>query len=328
MRMRAADAIQDFRLRHFLLSLLAVVAVVASPRSNAQQQATSSSSPLVTTQERIANTGRRGFLYLLTQGERRFYLYGAAVAGNDALFPFNYALVDALRQSRLLIADRDPDWPMSEALAEGTLPPSQSLSLLLSPIMLGVTREALGSAGIDSSPADRLKPWLVAESLSQAQTERLGLHSDHATVRILLRYARNAGMGVRSLEPADAEFRVLNSMPMEVQIARLAQVLGDINTDNGERRIRLYADAWANGDMSALERAFMLVQQPQYSAFTQWYWVDYHPRHMQRLTDAILQALPAGGTALAAVPSLDLAGSSGLIKILASRGFTVRNLQP
>ena len=64
------------------------------------------------------------------------------------------------------------------------------------------------------------------------------------------------------MEPADAEFRVLNSMPMEVQIARLTQVLGDINTDNGERRIRLYADAWANGDMSALERAFMLIQQP------------------------------------------------------------------
>jgi uncharacterized protein YbaP (TraB family) len=307
-------------------SLLAIAAVVASSYAGAQQP--KQGSPVATTQERIANTGKRGFLYLATRGEHRFYLYGAAVASNDALFPFNSALVEALRQSQFLIVDREPDWPVAEAIAEGTLPPTQSLSLLLSPIMLGLVREALGVAGIDASPTERLKPWLVAESLAQAQIERTGQRADHATVRILLTYARNAGMQVRPLEPADADIRVLNSMPMEVQIARLTQVLGDLNTERGERAIRLYTDSWASGEMSGLEHELAMVQEPQYSAFTQWYWVGFHPQHMQRLADAILQALPPAGTVLVAVPALDLVGPPGLLKILESKGFKLRNLQP
>jgi uncharacterized protein YbaP (TraB family) len=284
--------------------------------------------PVNNTQERIAATGRRGLLYRVSRGANSFHLYGGAIASNDALFPFNSVLVDLLGHTQLLIVDRDPQWPVSEALAAATLPREQSLSLLLSPIMLALTREALGSFQIDAEPTDRLKPWLVAETLAQAQAEKMGFHSDFATVRVLLGYARNVQMHVELLESADADILVYNSMPMEVQIARLAQVLADINTDRGAQKIRGYSEAWAHADQAGMERELQLHQQPVYSAFTQWYWLSFHPKHMQQLADSVLGKLPSKGTALVAVPALDLVGPTGLLQAFADRGYSLQNLQP
>jgi uncharacterized protein YbaP (TraB family) len=326
--------IQLFLCRHagvhlgWILQLVLVLAGAsvngALRASPAPPQATS----VDATQQRIAATGRRGLVYLVSRGQQHFYLYGGAVASNDSLFPFNSLLVDILGHTQVLIVDRDPKWPVSEALTNGTLPQEQSLSLLLSPIMLALTRKALGSLGIDPGPTDRLKPWLVAETLAQEQAEKIGFHADYATVRVLLTYAQNARMQVEQLEAADTDIFVYNSMPMEVQIARLAQVLADLNTERGEQKIRLYAESWANADQAGMQRELELQQQPTYSAFTQWYWTDFHPQHIQQLADAVLRKLPVSGTALVAVPALDLVGSTGLLQALASRGCTLRTLQP
>jgi uncharacterized protein YbaP (TraB family) len=285
-------------------------------------------SPIDATQQAIAATGRRGFMYVVSRGQQRFYLYGGTVAGNETLFPFNSLLVDILVHTKVLIVDRDPKWPVSEALTDGTLPNEQSLSLLLSPIMLALTRKALGSLGIDSGPTDRLKPWLVAETLVQEQAEKIGFHADYATVRVLLTYAQNTQMKVELLEPADTDILIYNSMPMEVQIARLAQVLADLNTERGEQKIRLYAESWANADLAGMQRELELQEQPTYSAFTQWYWASFQPQHIQQLAESLLRKLPTSGTALVAVPALTLVGSTGLLQVLTSRGFTISNLQP
>ena len=307
--MRLLDAL----LRRLLLALL-VAAVPAA----------------VIAQGRAAqDAGPRGFLFEVSKGGQRALLFGTLHVGRPGWFPLPAPQQSALERASVLALEADPaDVPGAlEAVQRYGLFPSgaDGLEAWLTAAERGRLQAVLEREGLAPTAAWRMKPWLLATTLALGAATKQGLMPAHASEPQLAAWARARGLTVIELEGAEAQMRLLDSAPAEVQRELLFETVAGLESGAAAEDVARIVRAWSTADWGALTAllAQMEAERGAGARFT----VDVviAGRH-EAMISALEDLMRAGGEPLVAVGALHLPGSRGLVAQLQARGYLVRAL--
>lgn len=174
------------------------------------------------------------------------------------------------------------------------------------------------AAGLPMMFLDRMKPWLVAVTLSVPDLQRAGFDPANGLDRYFYDRARAAARPVRGLETAAYQVERLNGLTMTVQVDMLRATLADVEAQVSA--VKEIVDGWRTGDVETLER--LLLQE--FRAAPEVYQrllVDRNRNWVPKLAECLPTA-----PCLVVVGAAHLLGSDGLVALLREAGFTLEQL--
>ena len=136
------------------------------------------------------------------------------------------------------------------AAAKGVLPPSQSLSALLSPAGAAALARASQKYGLAPGFLDRLEPWFAEVALAGAQFRAEGADTESGVEKTVDATAP-AGAQRRAFETPAQQIALFDEAPVSAQVASLEDSLEQLDKDP-DAYGRLLA-AWMAADTAALE---------------------------------------------------------------------------
>jgi uncharacterized protein YbaP (TraB family) len=137
------------------------------------------------------------------------------------------------------------------ALAQGVLPPGQTLSALLpDDAARAKLKAAADQLHVPMPQLERLRPWLAELTLAQAAYARDGASADQGVERQLADAAPQAER--HAFETPAQQIAMFAGAPVADQVASLQDTLHDIQDDPGS--FRRLMRAWLNGDLKAIDK--------------------------------------------------------------------------
>lgn len=313
------------------LALAPVWAQPLNPLPAAQPSTASSSPPdAADIQRRINAVGRRGFLFEAVRGPRKLFLYGTPSAGKDAYFPLNAAVLQALAQSNRLLTERNPSNPQEDsrvALSLGSLPQGEKIGRYLPQDVVARLNEVVPQLGFVPERLQQLKPWLLATVLDQEFLVRSGYQPQQNPLLYFVGYARDRKLPLGEFEGIAGQYRLLDSLPISVQVDALDQTLRGIISGQTQLKHRLLIDqGWANGNIAATMQV-VNADQNATGPWASFYAQTWLTARSLRLATSIDQDMAQAGSPFIAIDATNLLGANGVAAELVKLGYLLRDLQ-
>jgi uncharacterized protein len=301
------------RLRALLAaSALVVLAAACATRGGAPPRAAKETGDLVFWQ--VESRSRPG---------TRAWLLGSVHAGTPDLV-FDPAIESAFAGSDALVIESDitslgPDGKgfVERMLKQATLPEGQTLDQLLPKPTWDELAEFLNQRGQSAEGYRHYEPWLVMTMVTSYLYAEAGLPAEGG---VDLRFTSRAEgrMPIVALETPEFQLGLLDSLPVETQIAMLGQVL-ERQDETRREALRVY-DAWRLGDLEAIESATTEgMDEAELRDFHEKLYLKRNQNMAARL-DALL-AEPR--TWFVVVGAGHMVGPDGIPALLAGRGHRV-----
>lgn len=200
------------------------------------------------------------------------------------------------------------------------LPSGTSLRDLL-PAEVRLQYEAeLKRYAIPESAFDHYKPWFAATMLSVIPLTKAGYETESGVESVLWNIANEKNIPISALETLEFQLSLFNSLPQEVQIRYLSEMMA--SSESIEAEVEQMIAAWLNGDP---ERLAKMMNESQEAA----------PELVEILltrrnatwAEWIDQRLDQPGTVFMAVGSGHLAGRDSVQELLEKKGIRARRIQ-
>lgn len=265
----------------------------------------------------------RGLLWHLQRDGRSLWLYGTVHLGRPEWTQPGPRVAEALAASEVLALEIDPTDPaVQQALAQ-----PDAAAAPLPPALLARLGAQVAAACLPAGALDGMAPAMQAVVLSVLQGRWLGLDPAFAQEVSLAQAARRAGRRIVALETVALQQQVLAPADADAARAQVEQALLQLESGSGRSTIARLARAWETSDLAALE---------DHASWCDCVRDDAERAAMQALNDARNPALADGIEALhragrpvfAAVGALHMTGPAALPRLLAARGFEVRQVLP
>jgi uncharacterized protein YbaP (TraB family) len=264
----------------------------------------------------------RHFLWKVTSAAGRdAYLLGSVHVLSKAFYPLSPAIDEAFAASRTLVVEVDLDEmndpeTMKALAGKAMLPVGQTLDQVVSSETYAAVRTRAEEHGLPMLFLQRMKPWMVAVTLTAAEISKAGFDSKLGIDRHFFDRARAAGMPVRALETAAYQFDRLDGLGADLQELSLNAMLADI--DSQALNIETLAAAWRTGDTATIEKLMM-------EGF------DEAPAIAERLLyernrnwiAPIERCLAEDARCFIVVGAAHLVGADSVVALLRARGHTV-----
>jgi uncharacterized protein YbaP (TraB family) len=303
-------------------ALLAASVAAAAPPAQCPPQMP----PPSAVQWQAAQSGARdhGFLWRISKAGHDSYLYGTIHVGKlEWSFP-GPALSQALAHSDTLALELDLGDPAVAQQVAAAVARKDNASELPAALRLRLARQ-IAAACLPEDALQGLHPVMQAISLTLLAARRDALDAGYAQELMLAREARAARRDIVSLESVAQQLGAMLPEDEDEARAMLEDTLEDLELGRARPTLRRLAQAWADGDMAALE------SYPQ--------WCDcLHSEEQRRLltrlndernaplADAIDALHGQGRKVLAAVGALHMSGALALPRLMAQRGYTVQRV--
>lgn len=111
---------------------------------------------------------------------------------------------------------------------------------------------ALADMNLPVTTAAPIDPWYAAISITVAAVQRAGLIGTNGPENVLSAAARARNMPIGQLESFEAQLRMLDSIPEDLQLIQLRSTLDELARLQDILRPALAA--WSSGDVDALDR--------------------------------------------------------------------------
>lgn len=213
------------------------------------------------------------------------------------------------------------------ALELGTLPPGDSLERHIPAELAARLYPEAARWGLQPGQINRYKPWVVSAMLAHAHLTGNGYAAGENTTYYLVGYARARNLPVTPLEGNHSQTQLINSQDDASQADQLNQTVKALISGQATRQARLYIDqGWAQGDASAVSQ-FIATEQGTAGPWAAFYTQSWLAGRSQQLAAGIEADLARPGSPLVAISAANLVGPTGVMALLAGRGFTLRDLQ-
>ena len=240
----------------------------------------------------------------------------------DAVLPpgFGRAYADSARLvMEMDLARFDPLEAMAWMMDHGTLPAGTSLRSLLGEQRYGRVSAAATGLGLPMSALDTLAPWVVGIEITDLAYEHEGFDPEQGVEEQLVRRAQQDRKPTAGLETLPEELGSLTGLPSADQIRMLEQTVDELKDIKSE--MHEVTAAWRHGDTARL--ATLLASE--YDAFPALYRPLVSDRN-RRWLPQVEEMLKANDNSLVVVGALHLVGPGGLLELLRSKGYTIRQL--
>jgi uncharacterized protein YbaP (TraB family) len=311
------------RLLRRLVAGLTCVLLAAASAAAAAPACPPPPQPPTPEQLQAARQTDRGLLWHLQRDGRSLWLYGTVHLGRPEWMQHGPRVAAAFAASEVLALEIDPTDPA----VQGALQQPDAAAPPLPPALLARLGAQVAAACLPAGALEGMAPAMQAVVLSVLQGRWLGLDPAFAQEVALAQAARRDGRRIVALETVALQQQVLVPADAAAAQAQVEQALQQLESGSGRSTIARMAQAWERSDLAALE---------DHASWCDCVRNDAERAAMQALNDARNPALADGIEALhragkpvfAAVGALHMTGPAALPRLLAARGFTVRQVLP
>ena len=252
------------------------------------------------------------------------YLLGSVHIGDGRALELDPRVEGAWQRSDALVVEVDtralsPVEALDVTNRYGLMPTDQSLRDVVSPETYEALRVYLKKRSFPLEAANRMRPWLVAQVVSQLEYQAAGYDAANGVDAWFLK--RAGSKPIVELESIDEQTALFASLPNGLQEKLLREVLGD--TEDFISVTHAILHAWEQGDEATLAALVLGGRDdPDLAAFYERVFTERN----RRMTDR-LAALAADGKArFVVVGAGHLIGPEGVPTLLAQRGFRVQRV--
>ena len=210
-------------------------------------------------------------------------------------------------------AENDP--ALQQTMMLLGIDPGKSLLARLSADEKQGLSEAVGVMGMTLESVDNMRPWLVSTLVGVSALISKGFEPNAGVEKQLQPMVK--GKTIRALETADAQMKMLASIPEEAQMNMLRQTLQDL--DESVADLKDMAHDWAVGDLEELEDDLIAEMKTDMPVV---YELLFKARN-ENWVQQIETEMKGSGTDFIAVGAGHLVGDDGVPALLKARGYTV-----
>ncbi len=250
------------------------------------------------------------------------HLFGSIHVGTEALQGFGPVVEQAFARSEEIVVEIDPREVEATEIAAlyqrwGLLPRGERLEDWLRPETRTLLQARLDTLGVRWSEVAGFRPWLVAIDLGQRGLAEAGFDPALGVDQRVI--ADSAALPLVALETLEFQLRTFAELPRDTQDALLRDLLehGGETEEQGRETL----GAWARGDARALET--LLVAGNDDPALDPFVERVFFARN-RSMTERLVELASDGRHRFVVVGAGHLVGGEGIPRLLADRGFEVR----
>ena len=295
------------RLRRVVLALVLLWALEPAPAlAQARGQAAA------------ARPVSRGLIYEVERDGKTSWLVGSLHLLPPEAYPLPPALDAAFQSAQTLIEEADPDElktpeAAAELLKRALFPPGQTLQATVAAPTYKMIVERATKAGLPIEAVQRMRPWMVAVTLSALEMQSAGFDPALGIDRHFRDRAVAMKKPVRTLEAALDQVAMLEALDPALQDSLVVEALQGASTEITQ--VRTLMTAWLAGDVKVLER-LLVDSSKDAPAIHQALFIDRNKRWVPKI-----EACLAAGRCMVVVGAGHLVGVDGLVDLLSRRGY-------
>ncbi len=271
-----------------------------------------------------ADTNGLSSLWVVTGKQNKVYLQASIHMLKPEHYPLSETITTAFGESEVIVFEADLGIMNSPEIAafmaeKGLLRGDKTLKSVISPETYKATADMLPEIGAQISAFSRFKPWFLAFMLSSLKLQTLGYNPKHGIDFHFYEKARKSDRLTMYLETVRGQIANLDSLTPRVQDEMLARTIEEY--DEFESMIEELVAAWQLGDTGPLE-AWITETYEEYPELYELLIVKRN-RNWIRQIDTFLQS---DQDHMVIVGAAHVVGDDGLITMLRTRGYEVRQL--
>jgi len=264
----------------------------------------------------------KSFMWRVQRGETTVYLLGSIHALREDAYPLPAAFEEAFEEAEVVAFEVDLDDMTAAAvtmLAAGTLEGQGTLEEVVGPDVWKEVSERLRGAGLQPEAFQRMKPWMVALTLTAFELVRAGYSPGAGLDSHFSNRAKATGKERLALETVDFQVGLFADLSPAQSEAFLRYTLRDLDAVI-PLLDELYSQ-WRVGNVEPVEE--LLIEG--FEEFPELFRKMVTDRNRSWLSP--VEELIAGDRdAMVVVGALHLVGDGGLVALLREQGYTVEQL--
>jgi uncharacterized protein YbaP (TraB family) len=262
------------------------------------------------------------FLWTVTApGAPPSYLMGSLHVLTPGYYPLSQRIEQAFAASTVLIEEADIDEVANPATVMSLIPKAmlaegRTLDQVIPADLHTKVLERADKVGLPAVAVQRMKPWMVALSLTAPALQAAGIKAEHGIDKHFFDRAKRSGMTRRALETVAFQFDRLDQMSVTQQEALLRSTLDDLDAQIAN--VKIIAAAWARGDTSTIEKE-LLTSMTSAPELYQRMLVERNASWVAGVEDCFKQKTAC----FVVVGAAHLVGPDSLVSMLRKKGYTV-----
>jgi uncharacterized protein len=205
---------------------------------------------------------------------------------------------------------------MMSLMGKAILTEGRTLEQTISPPLYRQVITRAEQAGLPRAAIDRLKPWMVALALTAPVLQAAGFRAEHGVDKHFFDRAKALGRERRALETVAFQFDRMDEMSAADQEALLKSTLQDLDAQT--TNVKAMADAWARGDVAALEELLLASMKSSPELYKRML-VDRNATWVPAVERCLKEKTPC----FVVVGAAHLVGPDSLVAMLQKRGHAV-----
>ena len=265
-------------------------------------------------------------LWRLQSRNNTVFLFGSIHVADASVYPLRPAVETAYNQSDILVVEVDETQAdqvkLNEILmARGFYPGTETIADHINQETMQMLQSFLKKTGIPYATIARMRPGLIAITLTVARIVQLGYSPELGIDRYFLNKARKNKKTVQQLETAEAQMELLLSFSDNDLILKHTV----ISLDDVDSMFNELMNAWKSGDTSKIESVMLTEQLNEYPEFESLFKRLFDDRNVS-MTEKIEQMLEQTKNYFVVVGTGHLVGEKGIVSLLKSHGYKVEQL--
>jgi uncharacterized protein YbaP (TraB family) len=268
-----------------------------------------------------AQTGKSFMWKVEGEGGAAAYLLGSLHVLTPEWYPLNATINKAFTGSKVLVEEVDIDETsdpaqMMAALMKAMLTDGKTLDQVISAETYAEVQKRAETVGLPMMAINRMKPWLVAITLTAPVLQAAGFKPELGVDRHFYDRAVASGMKRQALETLQYQLDRFDQMPIKLQEDFLKSTIEDL--DKEVSGVKEMAAAWGFGDVGAVEK-FTLEGLKEAPELYQRLLVERNHNWVPQVETCLKQ----NAGCFIVVGAAHLVGPDGLPTLLAKKGYKV-----
>ncbi|NJR71767.1 MAG: TraB/GumN family protein [Gammaproteobacteria bacterium] len=254
------------------------------------------------------------------------YLFGTIHVGKSSFYPLPATVDAAFTMSRKLVVEanilNDKDGAEIARLSE--YPKGETIAKHIPPALLTRLKTTLAKQKIPYDNVASMRPVLLGGLLPIVEFIKQGYEMNQGLDFKLIERATNEKKTILELESSLAQIKLLTGMSPLLQEAFLENALSSLDDGKAAKQVNSIVTAWQQGDAAQLARIAEAAAREgrMTDMLNEQLLAGRHPA----MVDKIEGYLASPDIHFVAVGSLHLVGVGGLVEMLKSLGYLVRQL--
>ena len=251
------------------------------------------------------------------------YVLGSIHVLKQQHYPLAPAIYEALEKSDRVVFEVDLEELKSpqvqlKMLTRGFYANRRTLREALSASSYEVIEAYLSDRGLSIEAFQRVKPWMLAATITTLELQKLGFAPDQGVDRHLYAKAKANGKQIEGLETVEEQLNLFDHLSSKTQELFLLHTLRELSLL--KRQTQEIVKAWKEGRVEGFER--MLHNMQEFPEVYQALITDRNRRWFPGIESYLKDNQPC----FVIVGTLHLLGEHGLLAMLETKGYTVRQL--